>query len=200
MADDTPMSWTEERVSLLEKLWAEGLSASQIAGQLGGITRNAVIGKIHRLGLSGRAKAPGASRPRKPRPASKPSGGRVGGNGGGATTSGGGGGGAAISRQTRLVGNTALKIVAQAEMETQLAPTAAMSAEVVPFGERKTLMELNEHTCRWPMGDPGSDDFAFCGRESTPGQPYCNAHSRVAYQPAPDRRKSRSGGGGSGSR
>ena len=49
------MAWTEERVELLKKLWAEGLSASQIAGRLGGVTRNAVIGKVHRLGLAGRA-------------------------------------------------------------------------------------------------------------------------------------------------
>ena len=63
------MSWTDERVELLKKLWADGLSASQIAGELGGITRNAVIGKVHRLGLSGRAKSPSSSapRPRKPR-------------------------------------------------------------------------------------------------------------------------------------
>jgi GcrA cell cycle regulator len=66
------MSWTDERVELLKKLWSEGLSASQIAGELGGITRNAVIGKVHRLGLSGRAKAPSSAvpRPRKARPPS----------------------------------------------------------------------------------------------------------------------------------
>src|SRR6476661_6445286 len=63
------MSWTDERVELLKKLWGDGLSASQIAGELGGITRNAVIGKVHRLGLSGRAKSPSSAspRPRKPR-------------------------------------------------------------------------------------------------------------------------------------
>ena len=58
------MSWTDERVELLKKLWADGLSASQIAAELGGITRNAVIGKVHRLGLSGRAKSPSSSAPR----------------------------------------------------------------------------------------------------------------------------------------
>ena len=58
------MSWTDERVALLSKLWADGLSASQIAAELGGITRNAVIGKVHRLGLSGRAKSPSSSSPR----------------------------------------------------------------------------------------------------------------------------------------
>src|SRR5256886_7440797 len=63
------MSWTDERVELLKKLWTDGLSASQIAAELGGITRNAVIGKVHRLGLSGRAKSPSsaAPRPRKAR-------------------------------------------------------------------------------------------------------------------------------------
>src|ERR1700730_8268756 len=63
------MTWTEERVESLKKLWGEGLSASQIAAELGGITRNAVIGKVHRLGLSGRAKSPAsaAPRPRKAR-------------------------------------------------------------------------------------------------------------------------------------
>src|SRR3954465_11588063 len=66
-------TWTDDRVELLKKLWGDGLSASQIAGELGGITRNAVIGKVHRLGLSGRAKAPSSAipRPRKPRPASQ---------------------------------------------------------------------------------------------------------------------------------
>src|SRR5712675_2712287 len=68
-AEEKSMGWTEERVALLTKLWADGLSASQIAAELGGITRNAVIGKVHRLGLSGRAKSPSSTspRPRKPR-------------------------------------------------------------------------------------------------------------------------------------
>ena len=61
-------TWTDDRVELLKKLWGDGLSASQIAGELGGITRNAVIGKVHRLGLSGRAKAPSSSVPRQRKP------------------------------------------------------------------------------------------------------------------------------------
>src|SRR5215211_2405368 len=61
------MSWTDERVEMLKKLWSDGLSASQIAAELGGITRNAVIGKVHRLGLSGRAKSPSSSAPRQRR-------------------------------------------------------------------------------------------------------------------------------------
>ncbi|MEW5420485.1 GcrA family cell cycle regulator [Amorphus sp. 3PC139-8] len=191
MGEETTASWTDERVSLLQKLWSEGLSASQIATQLGGVSRNAVIGKIHRLGLSGRAKTAAQPRPRKQRPATSKPTPRVaaGGSGGG---SGGGGNAATVARATRVVGNTALKLVVESEVATQPAPVG--QADVVPFGERKTLMELNEHTCRWPMGDPGSSDFAFCGRESTPGQPYCSAHARVAYQPVPDRRKQRSSG------
>src|SRR5437762_6826798 len=68
-AEEKSMTWTDERVELLKKLWADGLSASQIAAELGGITRNAVIGKVHRLGLSGRAKSSSSAspRPRKPR-------------------------------------------------------------------------------------------------------------------------------------
>ena len=62
------MSWTDERVELLKKLWADGLSASQIANELGSVTRNAVIGKVHRLGLSGRAKSPSSSAPRQRKP------------------------------------------------------------------------------------------------------------------------------------
>src|ERR1044072_1581830 len=64
------ITWTDDRVDLLKRLWADGLSASQIAGELGGITRNAVIGKVHRLGLSGRAKSPSSSAPRVRKPRS----------------------------------------------------------------------------------------------------------------------------------
>lgn len=193
MGEETTASWTDERVSLLQKLWSEGLSASQIATQLGGVSRNAVIGKIHRLGLSGRAKTAGQPRPRKQRPATTKPAPRVASGGTGGSGGGTGGGGATVTtnaRSTRVVGNTALKLVVETEVATEKAPVG--QADVVPFGERKTLMELNEHTCRWPMGDPGSSDFAFCGRESTPGQPYCATHARVAYQPVPDRRKQRS--------
>ncbi|MDQ0316783.1 GcrA family cell cycle regulator [Amorphus orientalis] len=189
MSEEPTASWTDERVELLQKLWSEGLSASQIATQLGGVTRNAVIGKIHRLGLSGRAKTPSQQRPRKQRPAPKPAG-RV----AASASSSGAGATQTVARASRVVGNAALKIATDPEPETAPAVAARGQAEIVPFGDRKTLLELNEHTCRWPMGDPGSQDFAFCGRESTPGEPYCAAHARVAYQPAPDRRKSRNGG------
>jgi GcrA cell cycle regulator len=158
------MGWTDERVELLKKLWADGLSASQIATELGGVTRNAVIGKVHRLGLSGRAKSPASSvpRPRKPRSPSH----------------------MRISRPA-VRGNTALAYAYDVEEE----PEHQIVENVVPMGQRRTILELNEHTCRWPVGDPGSQEFFFCGGNTQPEAPYCAYHSRIAYQPASDRRR-----------
>jgi GcrA cell cycle regulator len=161
------MSWTDERVELLRKLWSDGLSASQIAGELGGITRNAVIGKVHRLGLSGRAKSTGAGvpRPRKSRSASPML--RIG--------------------RGAIRGNTALAHAYELDAEPEL----ELIDNVIPIAQRRTLLELNEQTCRWPVGDPGNGDFFFCGGNSVTGLPYCAYHSRIAYQPAADRRRDR---------
>lgn len=173
------LQWTDERVELLKKLWNDGLSASQIAAELGSVTRNAVIGKVHRLGLSGRAKAPSSStpRPRKP-PRAAPS---------------------APPRPSMPAarGNLALKprtmpIVAP---EVDLTPLPEID-NVVPMGERCTIMELKEHSCRWPIGDPGKDDFRYCGARSNTGLPYCAYHCRIAYQPVADRRRDRKAAGG----
>jgi len=161
------MGWTDERVELLKKLWAEGLSASQIAAELGGITRNAVIGKVHRLGLSGRAKSPSAAaaRPRKARTASP------------------------VMRVSRPVsrGNTALAHAYEVEIEQE----PAFLDNVIPLGQRRTILELNESTCRWPVGDPSSTDFYFCGGHAMPALSYCAYHCRIAYQPPSDRRRDR---------
>ena len=156
------MGWTEERVEMLKKLWADGLSASQIAAELGGITRNAVIGKVHRLGLSVRAKSPSSSapRPRKPRSSTMM---RV--------------------PRAHIRGNTALAYDYAVEPEPELIE--------IPVEQRKNLLQLNEATCHWPVGDPGSTDFFFCGGQANEGSPYCNYHSRVAYQPASERRRER---------
>jgi GcrA cell cycle regulator len=161
------MSWTDERVDLLKKLWSDGLSASQIAAELGGITRNAVIGKVHRLGLSGRAKSPSsmAPRQRKTRTATHM---------------------LRVSRPA-VHGNTALAPVYEYDVEAE----PEVVDNVVMMGQRRTLLELTEATCRWPIGDPGSDDFYFCGGQSTAGMPYCPYHSRIAYQPPSDRRRDR---------
>ena len=155
------MGWTDERVELLKKLWADGLSASQIAAELGGITRNAVIGKVHRLGLSGRAKSPSsaAPRPRKARTS----------------------GHMLRVQRPQIRGNTALAYDYQEEPEPELIE--------IPIEQRKTLLQLTEKSCHWPVGDPGSTEFFFCGGESANDQHYCSFHSRIAYQPASDRRR-----------
>jgi GcrA cell cycle regulator len=142
------MGWTDERVALLKKLWLEGLSASQIAKQLGGVTRNAVIGKVHRLGLSGRATPSQPSRPafktpRAPRPA------------------------ATVAAAPR-----------------RIAPTAPEPPPVTYVEEpgSATVLTLGAHMCKWPIGDPASDGFTFCGRRIGEGS-YCAEHARIAYQP-----------------
>jgi GcrA cell cycle regulator len=162
----TVLTWSDDRVEQLKKLWEAGLSASQIAAELGNVTRNAVIGKVHRLGLSGRAKSPATAAPRqqrKTRPAQQ------------------------MMRVTRPVsrGNTALAHVFEVEMETD----PVTFDNVVPMNQRLSLLELNEATCHWPVGDPSSADFFFCGGKALGGLPYCAQHSRVAYQPAGDRRR-----------
>jgi len=160
------MSWTDERVELLKKLWSDGLSASQIAAELGGITRNAVIGKVHRLGLSGRAKSASSAAPR-PRKARSPT---------------------HMLRIARssIRGNTALAHAYEIEeAEPELIDN------IIPIGQRRNLLELTEQTCRWPVGDPGSGDFFFCGGNAVVGLPYCAYHARVAYQPPAARRDKR---------
>jgi GcrA cell cycle regulator len=187
------MSWTDERVELLRKLWNQGLSASQIAAELShGITRNAVIGKVHRLGLSGRAKTPSApsSRPRKvTRAPSHPlthSAGRTSAAGSYSSASGGGGGGGAVRGNLALAASAATMLSPVVEYDVQ-----PFEDVVVPMSERITIMELRETTCRWPFGDPSSTDFRFCGGNSPVGAPYCAFHSRIAYQPSNDRRRAK---------
>lgn len=168
------MGWTDERVEQLKRLWAAGLSASQIAAELGGITRNAVIGKVHRLGLSGRAKAPAttgaAPRPRKARVPSHPM----------------------ATGSFRSHGNAALARPRMLEAEPAALVELAPAPELVPLVcERVTIMELRECMCRWPLGDPSRDDFRFCGAQTAPGISYCAHHTAKAYQPAADRRRIR---------
>ncbi len=162
----TVLTWSDDRVEQLKKLWEAGLSASQIAAELGNVTRNAVIGKVHRLGLSGRAKSPATAAPRQ-RKAARPA--------------------QPMMRVARPVarGNTALAQVFEVEAE----PDPVAFDNVVPMNQRLSLLELNEATCHWPVGDPSSPDFFFCGGKALAGLPYCAQHSRVAYQPAADRRR-----------
>ena len=173
------MAWTEDRVETLSKLWAEGLSASQIAKQLGGVTRNAVIGKVHRLGLSGRAK------PSRPKPAKS------------ATTSR-----ASTAKPKRSAASAAPKVSKTATAkaskpapapaeELPASPEPPLEAKPLQDGSYATILTLKEHMCKWPIGDPSTDQFRFCGRKTDPDEPYCTAHSMVAYQPS--RRRNSSG-------
>ncbi len=179
------MNWTDERVELLRKLWSEGLSASQIAAQIGGVSRNAVIGKVHRLKLSGRGKQT-AAQPRVKKPAQATQTARPASSG--RTTSSGGS--SRISSHTHAVGATALK----ADYEVR-----AIAATVLDFAPSLTppvskalkLVELSERTCKWPIGDPLAADFNFCGNDSGDAGPYCQFHAKMAYQPASDRRRAR---------
>lgn len=169
------MSWTNERVELLKKLWGDGLSASQIAGELGGVTRNAVIGKVHRLGLSGRAKSSSSSaKPRRPRTAAP--------------------GTAAPKKpaqQPQSIGATALKTDIAPAPVVEAKPQVEPIADLVPISQRASILTLTERTCKWPIGDPATDDFYFCGRQSDAGVPYCAHHCKIAYQPVADRRRDR---------
>lgn len=162
------MSWTDERVELLKKLWSEGLSASQIAGRLGSVTRNAVIGKVHRLGLSGRATT---SRMKSHRPRT-----RI----------------ANVKRTANkprfaVSGNPAVRGLF-GDGEAYVPPAEEL---VIPMAERKSIQTLTESCCRWPIGDPQMSDFHFCGKAKVPMLPYCEHHARRAFQPAAPRRRER---------
>ena len=163
------MSWTDDRVTTLKKLWLDGLSASQIAKQLGGVTRNAVIGKVHRLGLSGRAAPSQPARPafKAPRPA-RPA----------AQTM--------PSAPRRVVAEPA-PVSAPSPVSTHQQPPSLPALRDEQPGSA-TVLTLGAHMCKWPIGDPSSDGFTFCGRRSSDG-PYCNEHARVAYQPQQSKKK-----------
>ena len=206
------MSWTDERVETLKKMWAEGQSASQIAKELGGVTRNAVIGKVHRLGLSNRVGPGGMPEPEEeeiavpaadptparaapldppraaepPRVAERP-----------ATPAPAP---AAAPASTAVVTPMPVRkaiIPAGQPLPPQpsaneISPEALASVrEVEKRAKRLTLMELTERTCKWPIGDPATPDFWFCGLPSLPGKPYCEAHVGVAFQPMSARRDRR---------
>src|ERR1700730_14812853 len=167
------MSWTNERIELLQKLWLEGADASPTPSELAcGITSNAVIGKVYRLGLSGRVSARSGKVPASPphqkaprRPAHR------------------------HADSPRIAGNTALAFHPFA-IE---APTPQKVRDVVvPISEPVTISELRESMCRWPIGDPAQPDFRFCGAKKLPGHgPYCACHAGIAYQTQHDRRRER---------
>ncbi|MEN0040970.1 MAG: GcrA family cell cycle regulator [Pseudomonadota bacterium] len=184
------MSWTDERVARLTKLWAEGLSASQIAADLGGVTRNAVIGKVHRLGMSGRAKPAAkssAAQPRRTTSTTRSSSGSSARKSSGASTNA-----YSSTKQSShsTVGNAALK----AEPEVEAAPEVEakpVEDNIIPISRKLTLMELTENTCKWPTGDPTLPGFSFCGQKTADEKPYCEFHNKLAFQPPSERRRRR---------
>lgn len=150
------MSWTDERVAMLKQLWGEGKTAAEIAKILGGVTRNAVIGKAHRLKLSGRV----SPIQQNTRPET------------------------VISR-TRTVAQTAIAAEARPQRSALAreleAPHVPRVEEYIP-GKGVKLVELKERMCRWPIGDPKDENFRFCGGEAHPELPYCDHHCKAAYQ------------------
>ena len=185
------MSWTDERVELLKKMWGEGQSASQIAKELGGVTRNAVIGKVHRLGLSNRATG-GAKAEAKPKADPKPK--------------------AQAKPKAEPKPQPKTESAAPAPVAK---PASPMRKAIIPAGQplppqpsaneispealakvnevekkakKLSLMELTERTWKWPVGDPATEDFWFCGLPVQAGKPYCEAHVGVAFQPMSSRR------------
>ena len=202
------MSWTEERIAILTKMGEGGATASQIAEELGGVSRNAVIGKAHRLGLKSRPspvksaeksaakpaakrksaapaikpKAPAAPPPRRPAPTQA------------APVPQADDG---IPRQPLPNPSSDLpKIVSvgpggflrQGPGDQQAPIPPAPPRRLVParpspeIADKTSLLDLNDRVCRWPMGHPGAPDFHFCGEKVNPGFPYCVQHCGRAYQ------------------
>lgn len=206
------MSWTDERIEQLRTMWTKGMTASQIAEELGGVSRNAVIGKAHRLGLQSRpspvkandgedapARKPAAPRakaapaapaaapapkaaPAPARPAAAPS-------------------MPATPRSTnpdqmpptiRSIGPGGF--VRQNPGEQSAPPPPAPPRRLVParpspeIADKTSLLDLNDRICKWPLGHPGEPDFHFCGEKVNPGFPYCVDHCGLAYQAQMPRR------------
>lgn len=149
--------WTPQRVEDLKKLWADGLSASQIAKELGGgLTRNSVIGKVSRLGLSGRITSPRPrlSTPRVPKP-----------------------------RAVRQHKFQSTPLPAAPDFVPEPEPIS-IDDQLIPVEQRRTTLTLEARSCRWPVGDPVLDpaNFFYCGADRTEGSSYCRHHDRRSKQ------------------
>jgi GcrA cell cycle regulator len=205
------MSWTEERIERLKTMWHEGATASQIADELGGVSRNAVIGKAHRLGLEQRpspvkpgdekelkkpAPAP-ASAAHAPKTAPKAEAPKAAPAAAAATPHAP----APAHRlspqemQYRSIGPGGFIRQGPGEQQAPIPP--APPRRLVPakpspeVADKTSLLDLNDRICKWPIGHPGEPDFYFCGAPANPGFPYCVEHCGVAYQaqlPRRDRR------------
>jgi GcrA cell cycle regulator len=196
------MSWTEERIDRLKALWSQGITASQIADELGGVSRNAVIGKAHRLGLQSRPSpvkpneaepAPAPAQPRFEAPAEpeieEPLAAEEESDFDDETRP-------APSRDEPAAGPPAPQVrsigpggfVRQGPSDQQAPIPPAPPRRLVPakpspeIADKTGLLDLNERICKWPVGHPGEPDFHFCGKQANPGFPYCVEHCGVAYQ------------------
>ena len=203
------MSWTDERIEQLRQMWQAGHTASQIAETLGGVSRNAVIGKAHRLGLQSRPspvkpgeaeaepveKPPVAAKPApaptpapapiEPRPAAPAS----------ATSAAQPPSPPQDMPIVRSIGPGGFQRQNPHEQQSPIPP--APPRRLVPakpspeIADKTSLLDLNDRICKWPLGHPGEPDFHFCGNPVNPGFPYCLEHCSVAYQaqlPRRDRR------------
>jgi GcrA cell cycle regulator len=208
------MSWTDERIERLKTMWAKGATASQIADELGGVSRNAVIGKAHRLGLEQRpspvkpgeekevkkpaavAAAPKAAAPKAEAPAPAKTAPAAAQSAAPAAPHT-----AAPQRpshpemQYRSIGPGGFVRQGPGDQQAPIPP--APPRRLVPakpspeVADKTSLLDLNDRICKWPIGHPGEPDFHFCGEPANPGFPYCVAHCGVAYQaqlPRRDRR------------
>ncbi len=205
------MSWTDERIETLTKMWEGGATASQIAEELGGVSRNAVIGKAHRLGLKARpspvkanekgdvpaaaparpAKAEASPRPvpAAPRAPAEPA---VRAVPAPARTAPAAADGEqpqpAPAPQPRIVSVGPGGVLRQGPGDQQAPIPPAPPRRLVPakpsaeIAGKTSLLDLNDRICRWPMGHPGEPDFHFCGDKVNPGFPYCVDHCGRAYQ------------------
>ena len=158
------MAWTDERIETLRKGWEGGKTASQIAEELGeGVSRNAVIGKAHRLGLQARPSPVkgGEGEVEAPAPVAavaKP-----------------------VAAPRAKVEAVVAAPVAPPPAEKP-APRRTTRAVANAKPAKTTLLDLSERVCKWPIGHPGEADFHFCGAPSKPSFPYCEEHCLVAYQ------------------
>src|SRR4051812_3568697 len=203
------MSWTEERIERLKKMWHDGATASQIADELGGVSRNAVIGKAHRLGLEQRPSPvkPGEEKDKKPAPAPAAGASRLAPKAdipaarSGAPHGPGAGHTPTPQRTTpaelqyRSIGPGGFIRQGPGDQQPPIPP--APPRRLVPakpspeVADKTSLLDLNDRICKWPIGHPGEPDFHFCGQQANPGFPYCVQHCGVAYQaqlPRRDRR------------
>ena len=205
------MSWTEERIERLKKMWADGATASQIADELGGVSRNAVIGKAHRLGLEQRPSpvkageekeakkaAPAAATPKPAAPraeAPKPVPAETAAPAATAQMPPANPPRSAPEMQYRSIGPGGFIRQGPGDQQPPIPP--APPRRLVPakpspeVADKTGLLDLNDRICKWPMGHPGEPDFHFCGQAANPGFPYCVQHCGVAYQaqlPRRDRR------------